>query len=111
MGFNPSAAYTNGFQARREAVVQYLVRLVLGKPAFLISPTCRTLIKGLAGQYKYKRVQVPGEDRYKEIPDKNKYSHPADALQYACMFTGRPFKTERKSLPAHHYRPASNAGY
>ena len=111
MGFNPSAAYSNAFTARKEAVVQYLTHLVMGKPAFLIDPSCRTLIRGLGGQYKFKRVQVPGEDRFKDVPDKNKYSHPADALQYACMYSGRPFRPERKTLEAKIHRTASSAGY
>ncbi len=111
-GYNPSAAYSNANAARREAVVQYLTRLVMGKPGFLIDSSCKTLIRGLGGQYKYKRVQVPGEERFKDIPDKNKYSHPCDALQYACMYSGRPFRPERKEAPPRTpYKAASHAGY
>jgi hypothetical protein len=41
--------------------------------------------KGKIGGYQYKRVQVSGEDRYRDKPDKNKYSHPADAEQYMAL--------------------------
>ena len=43
------------------------------------------LRKGKIGGYQYKRVQVSGEARYKDKPDKNKYSHPADAEQYMAL--------------------------
>jgi hypothetical protein len=38
------------------------------------------------GGYCYKRLQVSGE-RYRDVPDKNSYSHPHDALQYAALYT------------------------
>ena len=41
--------------------------------------------KGKIGGYQYKRVQVKGDDRYRDKPDKNKYSHPADAEQYMAL--------------------------
>ena len=55
-----------------------------GGPGFIISPRCRTLRRGFNGGYKYERVQIVGEERYKDIPAKNKFSHPHDALQYLC---------------------------
>lgn len=55
-----------------------------GQPSFLIDPSCRNLRKGFNGGYKYERVQVIGEERFKEQPAKNKFSHPHDALQYLC---------------------------
>lgn len=55
-----------------------------GSPAFIIDPACKTLRRGFNGGYKYERVQVVGEERYKEQPAKNKFSHPHDALQYLC---------------------------
>jgi len=42
--------------------------------------------KAFAGGYKYKRLQVSGEERFVDKPDKNKYSHISDAIQY--MFLG-----------------------
>jgi len=49
-----------------------------------VSPKASNIRKGFNGAYCYKRVQVGGE-RFKDVPEKNKYSHPHDALQYACL--------------------------
>jgi hypothetical protein len=65
-----------------------LSRIVDGKPGLLVSPTCRVLRKGLAGGYCYRRVQVSGEERYTDKPDKNKYSHPVEALEYMLIGAG-----------------------
>ena len=57
-----------------------------GEPGFVIDKRCKTLRKGFQGGYKYKRIQVGGsDDRFRDVPDKDKYSHPHDALQYLCL--------------------------
>lgn len=111
--FNPSVAYTNDFTPRREAVVQYLTKLVEGQPGFLMSPTCRVARAGMSGKYQFKRVLVPGEERYKDEPDKNKVSHICEAIQYGSMFVGRPFRPNKpgNQARAKKYKPASRAGY
>ena len=43
--------------------------------------------KGLQGGFCYRRVQVSGE-RYTDEPDKNEYSHPVEALEYALQGEG-----------------------
>ena len=78
-------AITNSFVGRREAVAKYLTRLVDGQPAFLLDPSCDMLRRGFNGRYQYRRLQVVGEERYKDVPDKNDFSHLADALQYAAL--------------------------
>jgi hypothetical protein len=84
-GFNASPAPTNNFAARREAVAKYLNLTIDGQPAFIIDKSCKVLIKALNGGYKYRLLQVPGETRYAEKPDKNRFSHVAEALQYFCL--------------------------
>lgn len=79
---------TNGFVARRGAVAWFLSKLSGGQPTFLLDPCCGVLRKGFNGGYKYRRLQVTGEDRYTEEPMKNKYSHPHDALQYVALESG-----------------------
>ena len=32
-----------------------------------------------------RKLQVSGEDRYMEKPDKDRFSHPHDGLQYLCL--------------------------
>ena len=59
-----------------------------GNPGFLISPRCVVTRKGLAGGYKYRRIQVAGEERYEDKPYKNKYSHPCEAGQYLMIGAG-----------------------
>lgn len=111
-GMSPSTPWTNLFDPRREALVAYLTALVGGQPAFLVSPECRTIIKGLKGGYRFRRVQVPGEERFQDKPDKNSVSHVTEALCYAAMKSGRPFRPERSKLPPNKiHRPASSAGY
>ena len=78
-------APTNTFVGRREAVAKYLTRLVDGQPAFLLDPSCDMLRRGFNGRYQYRRLQVVGEERYKDVPDKNDFSHLQDALQYAAL--------------------------
>jgi len=86
-GIEAVPAPTNDFTMRRESVVRYLSRLtVTGHPAFLVGPKAPLTRKAMAGGYKYKRIQVSGEARYRDVPDKaGRYSHPADALQYAVL--------------------------
>ncbi len=83
-----SAMPNNDDVIRREAVSGPLRRMIDGKPGFLISPKCKILRKGLAGGYSFKRVQVSGDERFKDKPDKNKYSHPVEALEYGLVGLG-----------------------
>jgi len=78
-------ASTNAFVGRREAVAKYLTKLIDGKPGLLVDPSCEMVRRGFNGRYQYKRLQVVGEDRYRDVPDKNDYSHLHDALQYAAL--------------------------
>lgn len=85
-GFNARPADTNNTTGRLEAVRWWLSRLVgKGQPAMIISPHCKTLIKGYETGYSYRQLNVSGEDKYTETPDKNRYSHPHDANQYLCL--------------------------
>lgn len=68
---------------RLESVKKPLSCLVGGQPAFLMHPRCKTLRKGFQGGYQFRRLRVNGE-RYTDVPDKNKYSHPHDAVQYTA---------------------------
>ena len=67
--------------ARRNAVVKFLQRNVRGEPAFLVSPECKTIINGFDGGYHYAKRR---DGTLREVPEKNSYSHPHDALQYIC---------------------------
>jgi hypothetical protein len=80
-------APSNKMETRKDAVSYYLNRLADGEAGFRISPKCNILRKGFNGGYRYRRVKMPGthEERYKDQPEKNRMSHPHDALQYAAL--------------------------
>ena len=86
-GIEAWPTYTNDPIIRREAVADYLQRLdFAGKPALIVGPKAKMARKAFAGGYKYKRLQVSGEAKFMDKPDKGKYSHISDAIQY--MFLG-----------------------
>jgi hypothetical protein len=62
------------------------VEFALDRRSVLISPKCRRLIMAMAGGYRYpKERPAPLEERK---PVKDKYSDPADALQYLLLGAG-----------------------
>lgn len=81
-------AKSNAWLPRRGAVAWFLSKLSGGQPMFLLDVACTTLRKGFNGGYKYRRIQVTGEERFTEEPMKNRYSHPHDGLQYVSMESG-----------------------
>ena len=88
LGLTAYPAPTNDLTTRLETVESMLNKLIDGQPAILLSPTCLNLIKGFESGYCYKRVRVSGDERHHETPDKNRYSHPMDALQYLLCGAG-----------------------
>jgi len=76
-------AATNEPLARREAVNYFLRR----NDKFHICPKkAPVLRKGFIGEYKYELVATTVRGtQYKEKPEKNKYSHVHDGLQYAAL--------------------------
>ena len=88
-GIMASPAFTNDVTIRRETLGNLLLmNNMMGEPCILISPRCKTLIKGLAGGFKYKRVQVSGDEKYKDEPDKGMYSHVCEAAEYLLLGAG-----------------------
>jgi len=79
---------TNDPALRIEAVTMPIERLVDRKPGLMIDPGCKTLISGFEGGYHYKRMQVVGAERYDVSPNKNRFSHVHDALQYMMLGGG-----------------------
>ena len=87
--FDTHPAPTNALGARLEAVKHFVNNTVEKRhnepvgPKFLLHPRCTNLRAGFQGRYEFKKLQG-ADGRFKEVPDKNKWSHPADALQYLC---------------------------
>lgn len=86
LGITTVAASTNDPDVRISSVRYFLNTMVDGKPAFILDrEKCPVLRKGFMSGYHFKRMNIAGDDRYQEKPNKNKYSHPHDALQYVLM--------------------------
>lgn len=83
----PCPVPKNSFVLRREAVAKALKsRVDGGKPGFILSRKCQTLRSGFNGRYYYKKNHSSadyGDERFSASPEKNMFSHPHDALQYA----------------------------
>jgi hypothetical protein len=75
------------FTVRLQAIEAVLTRMSEGRPALQISPNCTTLIAALDGGWHYRRLKVQGE-KYGEEPEKDQYSHPADAFGYMVLGGG-----------------------
>jgi hypothetical protein len=82
------APFNNDFAMRVESVSSVLRRFIDGEPGFLLHPDCRVTRKGMAGDYKFRRMQIANEDRYTDEPVKNSSSHPCEALQYLLLGNG-----------------------
>jgi hypothetical protein len=87
-GINAHPAPSNDRVMRVEAVEGVINRMVDGYPSLTVSPTCTVLIGGFEGGYQYKRQYHMGKESYEEVPSKNRFSHPHDALQYAFLGGG-----------------------
>ena len=101
-GLHARPAPTNDPLLRREAVAAALSRTVDGLPGLLLSPRCATLRKGMAGAWHYRRLQVAGEARFVDAPDKNRFSHVCEAAQYLMIGAGegrRLLIAERPDAP------------
>lgn len=86
-GISARPAPSNDVMLRLESVNVTLSRMVDGESGILIDPKCINIIKGFDGGYNYRRMQVSGE-RYEEKPNKNRFSHIHDALQYMLLGAG-----------------------
>lgn len=87
-GINAQPCHTNQPLIRRSALANPMLRNCMdGRPAFLMSPRCKTLRKGLSGGFCYKRIAV-GNERYHEKPDKNFFSHVCEAAEYGLLGAG-----------------------
>lgn len=78
----------NKLNTRLQSVKRVLNRNAMGRPAFQLDKRCKIIRRGFNGGYKFKALQVSGDDRIALEPDKNQFSHPHDGLQYLLMGGG-----------------------
>lgn len=81
-------ASTNDPLKRIETVNLVLERSIDGHPGMLIDPSCKVLVAGFKGGYHYKKLSAVGEIKHHKQPNKNRFSHPHDALQYLLLGAG-----------------------
>jgi hypothetical protein len=82
-GLHAMPAQTNRLEPRLRAVEHFMLGQVQGDPMFVIDgQRCPKLVQALDGGYRFGHTKV-GEK--KPSPDKNSFSHIADALQYSAL--------------------------
>lgn len=80
-GIAARPALTNKLDPRLKAVEHFLNK----DGRLLVSDACTKVVAGFSGGYRYARVRGASGRVFKPEPEKNEYSHPLDACQYACM--------------------------
>lgn len=91
-GYRAIVAHTNAFAPRREAVDSLFFR----RNGVIIDLRLVELVEACSGEYKYRKMRATtadGASQYAAEPEKSKWSHWADALQYFALHVGRN-KTE-----------------
>jgi phage terminase large subunit len=109
LGILTNGASTNDIDVRHSSVRYFLNSMIDGQPAFLISREhCPTLRKGFINGYHFKRLSISGDERYQDKPNKNKFSHPHDGLQYIAMkfAADRIIESKIKTEVVDMYNPA-----
>lgn len=86
-GFKIWTPNTNALTARVTAIDNYLAGITEDGPALLVSPECRHFIRAAEGGYRY---PIRKDGRTVEEPEKNEWSHIAEAGQYGAMYHGEP---------------------
>lgn len=87
-GIRINPAPTNNTTDRRAAMKRILTLMPDGRPAFQLSPRCKMIRAGLAGQFRFRRMQIAREERYADEVDKNAHSHVCEAEEYALLGGG-----------------------
>lgn len=100
LGVKVKGASSNDLAARLGAVEGFLTLLTEAGAALLIDPGCKQTITGFSSGYRY-AVNTKGVKS--EKPDKNSYSHLADAIQYGAMaFVDNSAREARARKHANH---------
>lgn len=97
----------NTLQPRIDAIEHFTTRLVEGKPALVIDPRCKVLIRALQSGWRYTTTRKG--DASSVEPEKNNWSHPADAGCYlARYFHKGHMRKARDSVRGRHKQVTTN---
>jgi hypothetical protein len=102
-GLEIRPAPTNDASVRRGAVEEALRAMVEGQPRFLLDgEVCPILRAGFQSGYHFRKLQVSGAEIFSDEPEKNRFSHPHDALQYMMLGAGegRAFLGRSREAPS-----------
>ena len=88
LGFNIRPAPSQDPTIRREALSAPLSRLIDGEPGMIVDPSCKVFRKGMSSKFIYQRLQVSGDERFRDKPAKNWWSHTCEAAEYAMVGAG-----------------------
>jgi len=93
---------TNDPKTRREAGAAPMER----RNGLIIHRDCKLLRKALSGGYHFKRVQIAGREIFRDVANKNHFSHVGDAYGYLMLGGGEYRRliqnaTMSKNFPAH----------
>lgn len=112
-------ASTNDLKVRIQATETALSQYPDGEPMLLIDPSCRWYIEALRSKYRYPKHRL--SDGYSDAPEKNKWSHIAEAGQYGDLYfqSGKYDPSQHVRYNSGHnpinlhiaYRPAQPEGY
>ena len=112
MGLPVMEAPSQDPKLRVEALRAPFGKMFEGKPAIVIHPRCRNLIKSLQGAWCYRRLQVSSQkERFREVPDKSEYSHIGDALGYMLLGCGEGNALRGRTLPSANSQPGMKARF
>lgn len=87
-GLPIQAAPSNDIRLRIDAWKAPMRRRVGRGAGIVIHRRCVMLRRGLMGRWAFRRIAMPGEERYREVPDKNEFSHACDAGGYVLSGGG-----------------------
>jgi hypothetical protein len=108
MGLHARPTSTNDFMVRREAGAMPMNRLIDGKPGLLVNRSCAKVRKSLAGGYHFKRMAVgSGQERFRDVPNKNQHSHVGDAFGYLMLGAGEVRNITRNSQFSKQFKQAT----
>jgi len=83
------AAPTNKSIPRLESFRGPLTRTIDGTaPGLVMDPRCRMTRRAMNSGYRYRKLNIPGDARFTEEPEKNQFSHLIEADQYALLGGG-----------------------
>lgn len=100
-------APTNAPEFVREALRNPMERAIRGRPGILINrKRCPKLVKGLAGAWCYRRLNVAGGEKYATVAEKNEFSHVCEALAHYLLGKGEVKDLSRRKAKADNDLPA-----